>query len=171
MNMNLITKKRIAKEILYFFTGIIILLIFWVFIEIQNSYYQNKVITYNKEITKLQIQIKEFAIKPVLQPDKLNKLNENAKIMSESGSSEEDIIAMKDAVVKRFGRKYTLSEEIKFDNLKKNLQLETNKLNEAYLKFLSRDDILFLSIILFVLIYPIRIIFILVKWAIKTLKN
>lgn len=171
MNMNLITKKRIAKEILYFFTGIIILLIFWVFIEIQNSYYQNKVITYNKEITKLQIQIKEFAIKPVLQPDKLNKLNENAKIMSESGSSEEDIIAMKDAFVKRFGRKYTLSEEIKFDNLKKNLQLETNKLNEAYLKFLSRDDILFLSIILFVLIYPIRIIFILVKWAIKTLKN
>ena len=39
----------------------------------------------------------------MLQPDKLKKLNENATKMYEAGSSEEDILAMKDAFIKQFG--------------------------------------------------------------------
>jgi hypothetical protein len=39
----------------------------------------------------------------MLQPDKLKKLNENAMQMSQSGSSEDEILAMKDAFIKRFG--------------------------------------------------------------------
>ena len=172
--MNLRTKKIIAKEIIYLFSGIIILLMIWVIMEIQNVYYQNKVNTYKNEITQLQIQMKESVIKPILQPDKLKKLNDNAKIMFESGSSEEDILAMKDAFLKRFGRKHTLNEKIKLDKLKNSEITKNNELKKTYLKILNKDDvshnIKFFSIIIFVLLYPIRIIYILVKWAIKTLK-
>jgi hypothetical protein len=165
-NMNLRTKKTIAKEILYFFIGIIIILIFWAFIEVQNSYYKNEVISYNQEIVRLQT-----LRKPLLNADKLKKLNENAKNMFESGSSKEDILAMKDAFVKRFGIKYNLNEKLK---LEKEEKVITNELNKTSLKILDgyeiSDKVVILSIIFFVLLYPIRFVFILVKWAIKTIK-
>jgi hypothetical protein len=164
--MNLRTKKTIAKEILYFFIGIIIILIFWAFIEVQNSYYKNEVISYNQEIVRLQT-----LRKPLLNADKLKKLNENAKNMFESGSSKEDILAMKDAFVKRFGIKYNLNEKLK---LEKEEKVITNELNKTSLKILDgyeiSDKVVILSIIFFVLLYPIRFVFILVKWAIKTIK-
>ena len=172
--MNLRTKKSIAKEVLYFFAGVIILLIFWAFLEIQNNYFQNKIINYKKEITQLQSQIKKFETKTLLQPDKLKKLNENALKMSKAGYSEEDILTMKDDFLKLFGKKHTLKEQIKLDKLKNSEITKTNQLKKSYLKILSKDDVShnlkFFSIILFVLLYPIRIIYILVKWAIKTLK-
>jgi hypothetical protein len=39
----------------------------------------------------------------MLQPDKLKKLNENAAKMAAGGSTEQEIIAMKDAFIKQFG--------------------------------------------------------------------
>lgn len=167
--MNLRTKKIIAKEILYFFIGIIMILIFWTIMEIQNSYYRNEVISYNQEIVRLQT-----LRKPLLNADKLKKLNENAKKMSESGSSKEDILAMKDAFVKRFGIKYNFNQKIKLEKLKKEEKVITNELNKTSLKILNRYEISYklgsLSIIFFVLLYPIRFVFILVRWAIKTIK-
>lgn len=173
--MNTINKKIIAKEILYFFSAIVMILIFWVFIKVQNNYYENKVVFYNKQITELQIQIKELVNKPLLQKDKLKKLNENAKIMSDAGSSEYEVLAMKDAFIKRFGNKYTLTEKIKLDKLKKSEKLKNNELKKTYLKILNRDEVFhhskILSFTLFVLLYPVRITFVLVKWAIKILKS
>lgn len=169
--MNLRTKKSIAKEILYFFAGIIILLIFWAFLEIQKNYFQNKVITYKKEITQLQSQIIKLERKPLLQPDKLKKLNENAKMMSEAGSSKEDILAMKDDFLKMFGNQNILSERVK---LKKNQVIINDKIKKVNLKMLNSEEIYhnikLLAIVLFILLYPIRIIFISVKWAVKILK-
>lgn len=168
--MNLRTKRSIAKEIIYFFTGVIILLIFWGFIAIQNNYYQNKVITCKKEIAKIQTQINLT----ILQPDKLKKLFANVKIMNESGSSNEDIVAMMNAFEKRFGKKITLSERIKLEKLRKNGKLEANILEEISSKILNEEDIFnnikILSILIFVLLYPIRFIIILVIWSIKILK-
>ncbi|MFC5977595.1 hypothetical protein [Flavobacterium salmonis] len=172
--MNLRTKKSIAKEVLYFFAGVVILLIFWAFLEIQNNYFQNKVINYKKEITELQSQIKEFETKPLLQPDKLKKLNENALEMSEAGYSQEDILTMKDDFLKLFASKNTLREQIKLKKLKINEKLKTDNVKKIYLKILNRNEIFhnikLLAIILFVLLYPARIIFSSVKWAIKILK-
>ena len=171
--MNLRTKKSIAKEVLYFFAGVVILLIFWAFLEIQNNYFQNKVINYKKEITQLQSQIKKFETKS-LQPDKLKKLNENALEMSEAGYSQEDILTMKDDFLKLFGSKNTLSEQIKLKKLKINEKLKTDNVKKIYLKILNRDEIFhnikLIAIIIFVLLYPARIVFISVKWAIKILK-
>ena len=172
--MNLRTKKSIAKEILYFFAGVIILLIFWAFLEIQNNYFQNNIINYKKEITQLQSQIKKFETTTLLQPDKLKIFNKNALKMSEAGYSEEVILTMKDDFLKLFGRKCTLKEQIKLDKLKNSEITKTNQLKKTSLKILSKDDISkeikFFSIALFVLLYPMRIVYILVKWAIKTLK-
>jgi len=39
----------------------------------------------------------------MLQPDKLKKLNENAAKMAQAGSSQEDILAMRDAFIHQFG--------------------------------------------------------------------
>lgn len=172
--MNLRTKKSVAKEVLYFFAGVTILLIFWAFLEMQNIYFQNKVNTYNKEITQLQSQIKKLETKPLLQPDKLKKLNENALEMSEAGYSEEDILTMKVDFLKLFGSKKTLSEQIKLKKLKINEKLKADNIKKIYLKILNGDEIFqnikLLAIVLFVLLYPTRIIFISVKWAIKILK-
>ena len=172
--MNLRTKKSIAKEVLYFFAGVIILLIFWAFLEIQNNYFQNNIINYKKEITQLQSQIKKFETKTLLQPDKLKKLNENALKMSKAGYSEEDILTMKDDFLKLFGRKHTLKEQIKLDKLKNSEITKTNQLKKTSLKILSKDDISkeikFLTIALFIILYPMRIVYVLVKWSIRTLK-
>lgn len=168
--MNLTTKRRIAKEILYFFTGVIIILLFWGIILIQNNYYQNKVVTCKNEINHLQTQINLT----ILHPDKLKKLFANVKIMNESGSSNEDIVDMMNAFEKRFGKKITLSERIKLEKLRKNEKIETNKLKEISLKIFNEDDIFtnikISSILILALLYPIRFIFILIKWAIKILK-
>lgn len=43
----------------------------------------------------------------MLQPDKLKKLNENAAKMAAEGSSEQEILAMRDAFIKQFGTKKT----------------------------------------------------------------
>lgn len=169
--MNLRTKKSIAKEVLYLFSGVILLLIFWLYLEIKNNYHNNKVVTYKEEINQLQSQIKKFESKPLLNPDKLKKLNENAKIMSESGSSKVDILAMKDDFIKKFGNQNTLSEQVK---LKTNEVIINDKIKKANLKMLNGEEIYhnikLLSIVLFILLYPVRIIFISVKWAIKILK-
>ena len=47
----------------------------------------------------------------MLQPDKLKKLNDNARKMSEAGSSQEDIMAMRDAFIKQFGNEIPLKKK------------------------------------------------------------
>ena len=47
----------------------------------------------------------------MLQPDKLKKLNENARKMSEAGRSQEDIMAMRDAFIEQFGNEEPLKKK------------------------------------------------------------
>ena len=53
----------------------------------------------------------------MLQPDKLKKLNENARKMSEAGSSQEDIMAMKDAFIEQFGDESPLKKKNSLDSI------------------------------------------------------
>lgn len=55
--MNTKTKKTIAKEIIYFFSAITLLLVFWVGIEIRNFYLRNKIKNFSNEISDLKVQI------------------------------------------------------------------------------------------------------------------
>lgn len=48
----------------------------------------------------------------MLQPDKLKKLNENAAKMSQAGSSQEEIMAMRDAFIKQFGNEEPLKKKV-----------------------------------------------------------
>lgn len=52
-----ITKKRIAKEIIYFFSVIAFLLLVWSVIEIRNFYLKNKIDNFSQQILNLNIQI------------------------------------------------------------------------------------------------------------------
>ncbi len=47
----------------------------------------------------------------MLQPDKLKRLNDNATQMANAGSSQEDILAMKDAFIKQFGNETPLKKK------------------------------------------------------------
>lgn len=52
--MNSANKKTLAKEILYFFSVITLLLLIWVGIEIRNKAYENKINILKKEISEFQ---------------------------------------------------------------------------------------------------------------------
>lgn len=54
------TKKTLAKEIIYFFSAITLLLLIWAGIEIRNKVYENKINSFKKEISEFQLQIKIF---------------------------------------------------------------------------------------------------------------
>lgn len=54
------TKKSLAKEIIYFFSVITLLLLIWAGIEIRNKVYENKINSLKKEISEFQLQIKTF---------------------------------------------------------------------------------------------------------------
>lgn len=51
------TKKTIAKEIIYFFSAISLLLIVWAGIQVRNSFLKNKINDLSKNISVLKIQI------------------------------------------------------------------------------------------------------------------
>lgn len=67
------------------------------------------------------------------------------------------------------------NEQIKIDKLKNIKKTETDKRNKTKLKIVNRDEIIQiitnLSIVIMGLLYPIRIVFISVKWAIKIIKT
>jgi hypothetical protein len=67
------------------------------------------------------------------------------------------------------------NEQIKIDKLKNIKKTETDKRNKTKLKIVNRDEIIQiitnLSIVIMGLLYPIRIVFISVIWAIKIIKT
>jgi hypothetical protein len=52
--MNTTTKKKIAKEIIYFFSSVGILFLIWTSIQIKNTYTNNKIENYNSEISLVE---------------------------------------------------------------------------------------------------------------------
>lgn len=233
--MNLRTKKVIAKEILYFFISVVIIIIFWSSIKVRNYYYQNKVNSSNTKISDLQSKIDKLENDLLIIPSKRNVLNKNIEILKRNNSTAQEIILMTkefkdkfsiESVLKKYvdtannpkynsdfevinnlfpelnGYDNTLlksyvatannenynsnfviinskfpeffNEQIKIDKLKNIKKTETDKRNKTKLKIVNRDEIIQiitnLSIVIMGFLYPIRIVFISVKWAIKILK-
>jgi hypothetical protein len=173
--MSIDTKKIIAKEIIYLFSAIILVLIFWSIIEIRNTYTEKKIENISKQILILQFQInrnkqkKEF----ILSPDKEKLLLKNLTELAEKNASDND---MRTYMID-FENKFS-SEKIKFNQKTKIIKNKKNDLiqkqNIFKKKYLNQNEkktnLLIFSIVLFSLLYPIRIIIILLKWSFKILK-
>lgn len=104
--MKLRTKKVIAKEILYFFIGIVIIILFWSSIKIRNYYYENKVLSSNTKISDLQSTIYklENLNDLLIIPSKRNVFNKNIEILKRNNSTEQEIILM----TKEFKDKFSI---------------------------------------------------------------
>ena len=68
--MNNTTKKTIAKEIIYFFSIVALLLLVFIGIEIRNSFLNNKINNFSKEISIVEIKIDSIQ---KTNPEKVNK--------------------------------------------------------------------------------------------------
>lgn len=164
--MNLKTKKNIAKETIYFFSTIAILLAVWTGIEIRNFYLNTKIDDLNKEVLILKNKIET----------KQNKIIEseikNAPVVDEFGIPVK-FKAPSDGKTLTDKEKLILINQDKFDLDK--LKKEEKKMNQHLYysknKLISKQIVIWCAYIFFGLLYPIRYVFKLLKWSFKTIKS
>jgi len=174
--MNITSKKIIAKEIIYFFSVIALLLFFWLIIEIRNFYSEEKIKTISYEISIIQLQIDKNQKKTnfYLKPEKMKILINGLIELDKNGSSDDEMRAYVSDFKSKFSEeKIELLKKTKILEKKKNIL--SNKLYSSQKYFLSNEEknrnLLILSAILFSLLYPIRLVFKLIKWSLLTLKK
>lgn len=174
--MNITSKKIIAKEIIYFFSVIALLLIFWLVIEIRNFYSEKKIKTISYEISNIQLQIDKNEKKTnfYLKPEKEKILINGLLELDKNGSSDDEMRAYVSDFKSKFSEeKIELIKKTKILEKKKNIL--SNDLYSSQKYFLNNEEkkhnLLILSAILFSILYPIRLVFKLIKWSLLTLKK
>lgn len=79
-------KRIIAREILIFFSGIVIVLVLWGVISLRNTYYHHIIDVTENEIKasedKIQTRIKKGELKPITDPALLKELDEAEEVKS-----------------------------------------------------------------------------------------
>jgi hypothetical protein len=166
--MNIKTKKTIAKEIIYFFITSALFFILWIGVLINNRIYESKINRFKKETLDFQSQIQKnnklLNKKPVEFDEygiPIKFTRPDGVVVSKNKQSNNNLTEKELLLAKN--QKLTKLKTISNQNL---LKAKNSFLNENQI-----NNILFYSfIILFGLLYPIRLIFLLLKWSINTLK-
>lgn len=203
--MNNTTKKTIAKEIIYFFSIVALLLLVFIGIEIRNSFLNNKINNFSKEISIVEIKIDSIQ---KTNPEKVNKkpkfdeygiLIKNADYfnvlyntiqlkktdkekldnimleMQNNNESDENKKFVVNDFVKKYGIKKSLKPNKVIEELKKNKTETNQKIKVIENKILNTIDtkniIICLSLLLFSFLYPIRLIYKLLKWSFLTIQT
>lgn len=203
--MNTKTQKTFAREIIYFFSVVVVVLIFWAGIEIRNYFLKNEINYFSENILELNIKID--SIQKTL-PEKIKTFKEFAQSIKKKYPEYKDIddyeLAMK--VVEKYPE---YKDQVNFSEGKPNpfssetahikdlgLNTEESNINDGWkqteifkkekdeleqkvfesknkllLKNETTDIIVWSSALLFSILYPIRLIFLLLKWAFKTVKQ
>jgi len=174
--MNIGTKKILAKEIIYFFSVITLIVIFWSIIEIRNSYTEKKIETISDKILTLQLQINRNDQKRdfLLEPDKKKILFNGLTELHNNGSSVEEM----ENYIADFESKFSI-EKIKLVKktqlIKNKKNILTTELTASKNNYLDQNEkksnILILSLILFSILYPIRLIYKILKWSFLTIQT
>ena len=219
--MNIKIKKIIAKEIIFFFSIILLLILIWSGIKIWNSYINNEIDNSSKEITALKKDLKTIKNIRFLNKNEKIKFNAGLDELNEYKASEKDKISFMTDFIAKFSKKEI--SEINENDLDEIFYLTPNKsyVSESLLKIAYNDRfnslkqdktissidiksiidfnklrkidnlnqkiknlnnkqqkdseikilIINFSIILFCLVYPIRLIYILLKWSFLTIKT
>lgn len=203
--MNTKTKKTIAKEIIYFFSIVALLLLILIGIEIRNSFLNNKINNFSKAISIVEIKIDSIQKK---NPENINKkpkfdeygiliknvdyfndldnimrlkktdreeLDNILLLMQNNNESDENKRLLVNDFVQEYGIKKSIKPNKVFEELKKN-KTETIQKNKAIEnKILNTNEkkniIIYFSILLFGLFYPIRLIYKLLKWSFLTIQT
>jgi hypothetical protein len=173
--MNITSKKIIAKEIIYFFSVITLLLIFWSIIEIRNFYSEKKIKTISYKIENIQLQIDKNEKKTdfLLKPEKEEILINGMIELLKNGSAKEETKAYVNDFYNKFSEeKIELNKKTKTLQNKKNILSSDLKSLQKY--FLNNNEkkytLLLFSVILFSILYPIRLVFKLIKWSLLIMR-
>lgn len=203
--MNIETKKTIAKEIIYFFSVIAMLLIIFLGIEIRNTFLNNKKNNFSKEISILKVKIDSIEKKLPKEVNKKPKFDEYGiliknvdyfnilgntmhlkktdrekldnimlKMINNNESDENKKLVVND-FIQKYGIKKTLKLNKALEKLEKTKTETSQKLQITENKIVNINEtkniVFWCTIVFFVLLYPFRFIFNLLKWSFKIIKN
>ena len=203
--MNNKTKKTIAKEIIYFFSIVALLLLVLVGIEIRNSFLNNKINNFSKAISRVESKIdsiqrtnpENINKKPkfdeygilIKNADYFNNFDNTMRLkktdreeldnilleMQNNNESDENKRLLVNNFVKEYGIKKLLKPNKIFEELKKNKTVTVQKSIAIENKILNikekKNILIYISILLFGLFYPIRLIYKLLKWSFLTIQT
>ena len=163
-------KKILAKEIIYLFITIILSLTIYGIVEIKNRFVIENAKELKASFYKSEQKIDSLN-KLILSPERKNQLILNLTKLFERGASDDEGDLYSRDFKMKFGEKIIFK---KIDSISK--EQTKNKIHQAQNRnnFISNDKNGFTAkaiLILIIFVYPIRISAILVKWAIKTLKQ
>lgn len=163
-------KKIIAKEIIYFFSIVILTLAIYSFVEARNYYLTSK----SKELNLVQISNEkkiDSLNKLILPKDRKGQLIFNLTKLFEQGASDKDGMKYSKDFKVMFGDKKIFKQ---IDHISKQQVRIKNELTEIRNSYVPNDmnGFTFKCAFLFlILIYPIRFSFISIRWSIRTIKK
>ena len=179
--MNLKTKKIIAKEIIFFFSIIALLIMTWGILELRNSYLLNKINNNSKAFSySINSNLKK-TLRDFVATSNNQKYETETELLSKFPELKiYNIQILRDFVATSNSGKYKSENELyskfpEFFNKKSKTEYNiiNKELNDSKSKLLNKSKfkniLCIMSLIFFSLLYPIRLIFFLLKWAFKTL--
>ena len=173
--MKTTSKKIIAKEIIYFFATITLILIFWSLIEIRNYYSEKNVKTISHEISAIQLEIDKNEKYDYFKPERWKILINDLTELAKNGSSDAEMKSYCYDFKKKFSKEKNqqLIKKTKILILKKKiLQNNLMSFENYFIKTEEKkNNILLFSILLFSIVYPFRLIYKLISWSLLTLKK
>jgi len=168
--MDIHKKKIIAKEIIYLFTLVLCVVITWTIVEMRNSHLRNKQEQIGNEITTCQTRLDSLKEK-TLPAERMKQLVENLTKMFEQGASDEDGRRYTKDFRDKFEEKAVLDEMSMLKENKINLEKERQEVNSSFINNTTTDGFTkWCAIILLTILYPMRFIYLVVRWSFRTLK-
>lgn len=169
--MEIQKKKIIAKEIIYFVTLVVCVIITWTIVEMRNTQLHKKQEQIGNEIIICQIQLDSLKEK-TLPPERMKQLVDNLTKMFEQGASDEDGRSYTKDFRDKFEEKAVLDEMSMIKEDKINLEKQRQEVNASFINNTTSDGFTkWFAIILLTILYPMRFIYRIVRWSFRTLKQ
>lgn len=181
--MNSKTKKNVAKEVIYFFSIVLLTSFVWIGIKINNYYFENKIIKCNNSISIINKELNRYSPKnsKYILNNKVyseEDLSTYAKMSNmsldnyivEAGAKGPIILDNEYNQIKDAELTYNKNKVQKLKILYKNRKLNIKKIDNYNKYFLNENLVVFNSFLfLLILIYPLRFVYILLKWSFSTI--
>ena len=159
-------------EILYFFFGTLCTLLLWSFIVTKNHFTNNNIKKLTSKVASLTSQIDSLDKVVVLDENRRKQVDSNIISMLDKGATEDDV------------RKYVYDFKMKFGNkeifekgeqLKRSRTLALQNIDNYRNKLIDNNEkrniLVWGLIILFGILYPLRLAYYTLLWSFKTLKG
>lgn len=170
--MNDKNKRRLAKEILYFFLATLCILLLWGFLETKNYFTNNTIRKLTTEASSLTFQIDSLDKVIVLDEYRRKQNDSNIAELLDKGATEGQVREYVYDFKKKFGNKEIFQKE---EQLKRNKTLALQNLVNTENKVIDNNEkrniLIWGLIIVFGILYPLRLVYSTLMWSFRTLKG